>query len=238
MSKITPIFRSSIFFSFHMRTEFNVQESIINYLVLHSMDSPNEVGLFRGQMGYVIALSKYARQHNIPQLETIADFICDNVFSRAGALRDISFATGLSGICWGIEYLVQEGILDGNAEASCSDVDAEIMKTDVSRVSNFSLESGLGGLWLYVRARLQGNHIANLKAPFDNEYLEKWIWIIDSNPAAFPPDSKQMLTDCLNGSMKPVKISVGPFIEDFSDIPTGNLSLVNGIAGYMLKAFE
>lgn len=221
-----------------MRTEFSDRESIINYLVLHSMDSPNEVGLFRGQMGYVIALSKYARQHNIPQLDTIADFLCDNVFSRAGALRDISFATGLSGICWGIEYLVQEGILDGNAENYCSEVDGEIMRTDVSRVSDFSLESGLGGLWHYVQARLQGNHKANLKAPFDEEYLAKWAEIIESNPTAFPPGSKQIIADSLNGTLKPTKISVGQFIEDFSDIPTGNLSLVNGIAGYMLKAFE
>lgn len=221
-----------------MRTKFSDRESIINYLALHSMDSPNEVGLFRGQMGYVIALSKYARQHNIPQLETIADFLCDNVFSRAGALRDISFATGLSGICWGIEYLVQEGILDGNAETYCSEVDDEIMKTDVSRVSDFSLESGLGGLWNYVQARLQGNHRANLKTAFDEEYLAKWTEIIESNPTAFPPCSKQIIADRLNGTLKPTKISVGQFIEDFSDIPTGNLSLVNGIAGYMLKAFE
>lgn len=221
-----------------MKTKFSSQESLINYLVLHSMDSPNEVGLFRGQMGYVIALSKYARQHNVPQLETIADFLCDNVFSRAGALRDISFATGLSGICWGIEYLVQEGILDGNAETYCSGVDDQVMRTDVSRVSDFSLESGLGGLWHYVQARLQGNHRANLKVPFDEEYLAKWAEIIERNPTALPLGSKQIIADSLNGTLKPAKISVWQFIEDSSDIPIGNLSLVNGISGYLLKTME
>ncbi len=220
-----------------MKTKFNEQESLINYLILHSLDSPNEVGLFHGQMGYILVLAKYARKYDKPQIETVADFICDNVFRKAGALKDISFATGLSGICWGIEYLVQESILDGNVDSCCADIDREIMKTDVSRMTDFSIESGLGGLWHYVWARVQGNYVAQLQAPFDDDYIGKWVKIIEANPKAFPAGSAKRLTEYRSGLLKPAKLSVSTFIDKFSEVPILNLSLENGIAGYIIKKY-
>lgn len=220
-----------------MKPKFSEAESLINYLALHSQDSTDEIGLFHGQTGYVITLAEYARKFNKPQIETIADFICDNVFRKAGALRDISFATGLSGICWGIEYLVQKGILEGNAAAYCEEVDREIIKTDVSRLTDYSLKTGLGGLWHYVWARLQGNYLARLDAPFDDDYIAKWAGIIEANTDAFPPESIERLTAYRAGTLQPIKLSVSEFIGKYSEVPRRNLALTDGIAGYIIKKY-
>lgn len=220
-----------------MKTEFNHQESLINYLALHSFDSTDNVGLFYGQIGYVITLAQYAHKYNKPQIAVIADYVCDNVFAKAGRIRDISLSKGLSGICWGIEYLVQEKLLDGSADDYCTEVDAEIMKTDITRIHDYSLESGLGGLWHYVRTRIQGNRKANLDMPFDKLYIEKWVTILTTHATVFPKGSAEWLNNSLSGRMEPFKLSLKPFINKSSEVPQNDLSLANGISGFLIKKY-
>lgn len=220
-----------------MIPKLNQQEDILNRLVLHSLDNPNNLGLFHGQTGYMLVLAEYAQKYNNRYVEAIADVLCERIIQNAGKTRNISFANGLSGICWGIELLVQKGILDGTADECCSDVDSEIIKTDISRLNDFSLETGLGGLWQYVWARIQGNYVANLKSPFDDTYLEKWIDVLAKASTHFPPNSEKQLLTYLNGELNTTCLSLRQFVQDSPITPDKDLSLVNGLSGYIVQNY-
>lgn len=215
----------------------NQQEDILNRLVLHSLDNPNNIGLFYGQTGYMLVLAQYAQKYNIRYIDAIADALCERIFHRAGEIRDISFANGLSGICWGVEFLVQQGILDGTADGTCSEVDSEIMKTDISRLNDFSIETGLGGLWLYVWSRIQGNYVADLNMPFDFDYIEKWLNVMSKSPTYFPPNSEDRLRSCLLGALQPTPLSLRQFVQEDPIVPNKDISLVNGLSGYIVQTY-
>ncbi len=215
-----------------MKKRYRRYETLFNRLVLHSMDNPDAVGLLAGQTGILITIARYARATGREELETIADTLFENVTAKATRIRDISFGYGLSGICWGVEYLVQNGIMPGDADEICSDIDAFIIKQPLVSVDGFSLETGLTGLWHYVQARIQGNLKAGLPIPFPAEYLYEWLSILKTDPDKFPQASAAWLKGAMNG--EPVEF-IGLNIADFVKLPPGpdprDLSLRSGVAG-------
>ena len=217
-----------------MICRFIRHEVLLNRLVLHSMDNPDAVGLLAGQTGVLITIARYARATGMSELETVADALFENVSAKASRMREISFAYGLSGICWGVEYLAQSGIMPGPADEICSAIDGHIMKHPLEAVEGFSLETGLGGLWQYVRARIQGNLKAGLSLPFPPEYLAGWQKILETDPENFPPESARWLMNAMRG--EPVEFSELN-IADFVKLPRNpdprDLSLRSGIAGQL-----
>lgn len=217
-----------------MKKEFNQLEILINRLTLHSLDRPADIGLLYGQMGYVLALAKIAQTQGLPPLDKIADRVCDNVFARAGSLHNISIGNGLAGIGWGVEYLIQEELLDGNGNDYCTEIDNEIMKTDIARISDLSLETGLYGLCLYVMARISGNIKAGLELPFDEAYLNGWGDILQRYPESFPGVALSLISKRNMDQIKGYRLSLLPLIKSTEEIPTEDLSLERGIAGYLI----
>lgn len=209
------------------------KRTLFNRMTLHTMDNPSSVGLLSGQMGIILIISQCAKQWNMPVLDQSADFLFDYISNSIGRIKDISFGSGLSGICWGVEYLVQHGIMPGPANDICEDVDRRIMESDIRRIEDFSLEYGALGLWHYVQARIQGNLSAGLPLPFDSIYLDDWQAMIERNDDKFPEGSLAWLNSALNGTLKPHQLRVTPFIEKFKKRPQINLSLRAGIAGYI-----
>lgn len=222
-----------------MRTQIKVREQLISQLVLNSDNRPENIGLLYGQMGFSIVIARYAREYNAIQLETASDFLFRNVANRVANLRDVSFGYGLSGICWGIEYLVQNGIMPGPANELIGDYDTRIMAYDVRRMSDFSLETGLSGLWMYVWARIQGNMLSTLQLPFDEIYLKDWTDVLAKNTDKFPPDSLANLRYALRGKLNVAPLSLHGFVSDVKhreQLKT-DLSLRSGLAGYITKKY-
>lgn len=209
------------------------QRTLLNRMILHSMDNPDTPGLMAGLMGAVIVTSQCARQWNMPDYDLSADFLYDRATRNMNRLSKTGFAMGMPGICWGVEYLVQHGLLPGTADEICSSVDSGIMEIDVRRLKDFSLATGARGMWLYVQARIQGNNRAGLALPFDDVYLHDWITLIDNNRDKFPSGTLQWLESALTGDVQHVRLSVMPLITNFKTAPKTNLSLHNGIAGYI-----
>lgn len=207
--------------------------TLFNRMALHSMDNPSSVGLLSGQMGIILVISQCAKQWEMPMLDQSADFLFDHISNSISRIKDIGFGSGLSGICWGVEYLVQHSIMPGPANDICEDVDKRIMEADIRRIEDFSLESGALGLWYYVQARIQGNLSAGHPLPFDSIYLNDWQAIIERNEAKFPEGSIVWLNSALSGTLSPYQLRVTPFVEKFKKRPQINLSLHAGIAGYI-----
>lgn len=205
----------------------------LNRMILHAMDNPSAIGLLSGQMGLILIISQCANKLNLPVLEQSADFLFNHISNNIGRITDTSFGSGLSGICWGVEYLVQHNIMPGPANDICEDVDKRIMETDIRRTTDFSLESGALGQWHYVQARIQGNLSANLSLPFDRIYLDDWHTLIERNEDLFPHGALMWLESALDCVLLPYKLRVSPFIENLRKRPQTNLSLKSGIAGYI-----
>lgn len=207
--------------------------TLLNRMTLHAMDNPSSVGLLTGQMGIILVISQCAKQWEMSILDQSTDFLFDHISNNIGRIVDIGFGSGLSGICWSVEYLVQHDIMPGPANDICEDVDKRIMEADVRRIEDFSLGTGALGLWHYVQARIQGNLSAGLPLPFDSIYLDDWQAMIERNDEKFPEGSLAWLNSALNGTLKPYQLRVTPFIEKFKKRPQINLSLRSGIAGYI-----
>ena len=69
-------------------------------------------GLLEGKLGIAIYLYRYARYSGYTGFKHFADNLIDEVITGISE-RDISFATGLSGIGWGINCLMQEQLIQG-----------------------------------------------------------------------------------------------------------------------------
>lgn len=82
-----------------------------------------------------------------------------------------SFSNGLSGIGWGIEYLIQHKLVEGESVEISEEIDHKIMETDPKRILDFSLETGFEGLLLYILYHLQGIIKQGTSLPFDSIYL-------------------------------------------------------------------
>lgn len=210
-----------------------ITENLANYIALHSLDS-NNVGLLTGRMGHIIALSHYSRYYSKPVFDTISDFLFSKVAYALSNLKTIDFGDGMAGICWAIEYLVQHGYMEGPAHDMCSCIENKILETNILKGSDFSLETGLLGLWEYVIARVQGNMMADLPLPFPREYLNDWELLIKKNTDKFRPDALSRLQAALSGVLIEKNIEIEQFINTTNNDKFTDLSLKNGISGKLI----
>lgn len=147
---------------------FSLEDRIINRLLLKA-DSLSDIGLLDGKMGIAIMFAEcgYKNKNRVFRLtfEQLLDQILDNINGRLS----FDFAKGLSGIGWGIEYMLQKGYVEGDAMDVCQAIDSKIIQYDPRRIKDLSMETGLEGLLHYVLIHIQGSQLNTL--PFDNTYL-------------------------------------------------------------------
>lgn len=214
-----------------MKSKFTKKEQLLNRLVLHSMDNATAIGLLHGQTGIAIVLARYARVSGESDFEIVADALIDNVTERIKGFKDISFAYGISGICWGIEYLIQEGIMPGPGHDICEKADDYVMKTSLHSIEDFNLERGLPGLWHYVWARIQGNMIAGLPLPFTEKYISDWLKLTREHAEKFPYGAAERLREAMDGKLVKSPLDVKSFVRLPRHLDKNDLSLRTGIAG-------
>ena len=159
---------------------FTKEEKMLNHLILHANDVPNAIGLLDGKMGIALVLAHYARCSRKKKIEHAADFLVENVMNQLTTTVSIDFANGLSGIGWGIEYLIQNNYMKGCGADILQDLDERIMQVDVTRIKDWSLEKGLLGILHYVLYHLQGANKSELRV-FDKPYLASWLSILKDN---------------------------------------------------------
>lgn len=204
---------------------FTKEEKILNHLILHANDVPNAIGLLDGKMGIALVLAHYARCSRKKKIEHAADFLVENVMNQLTKTVSIDFANGLSGIGWGIEYLIQNNYMKGCGADILQDLDERIMQVDVTRIKDWSLEKGLLGILHYVLYHLQGANKSELRV-FDKPYLASWLSILKDNE-----DLHKLLQKGLDKEKDFYKSDLHIFIKQQSRVDTKKLSLGNGLAG-------
>lgn len=132
-------------------------------------DGLDGIGLFSGKMGIALAFAEYGKRNNDVICVRTSEELLDQVLENVHKGLSFDFGKGLSGIGWGIEYLLQNGFVEGDGVEVCEEIDNFIMRTDPRRINDHSLETGLEGLLHYILAHIKG---AKQRLPFDNVYLK------------------------------------------------------------------
>lgn len=153
-----------------MPTRFTLEQRWLHQIVLHANDVPAR-GLFDGQMGIALVLSEYVRARKVRPLKTAINFLLDQVLDNLSTEMPLDFANGLTGIGWGVEYLLQNRFQRGSGADICAAIDQKLMQQNILRQADLSLEKGLEGWLHYIIAHIQGAQ-RDGRQVFDGAYLQ------------------------------------------------------------------
>ncbi len=210
--------------------ELSLNQKIINRLILESYFI-REIGLEDGKMGISIFFFVYGRYTNCDVYTTIGEELLDDVLNSLFEYLPIDFATGLCGIGWGIEYLLQNDYIKGDTSIIFEDIDQRVMEVNLCSLKKFSKEATLGGIYLYVVSRVSDAIRNHIKIPFDKTYIDEIIKsnsIFISLPVSdwiklFPLSLEIVLRKCIVTD------------ENYMELPLG---LKNGLSGFLLDFIQ
>jgi len=180
----------------------------------------SDLGLYHGKMGIVIFFAHYARYTGEPLYDEFAGELLDEIYDELHAGLPVNFESGLCGIGWGFEYLLNNGFLTGDSDEILSEMDTLVMERDLRRISDLSLRTGLEGIAYYICTRIDSPSRKSGNSPFDADYLA------DFKTAASHlsiPDEKAILNAVIHT------------LPEAEDITSWKLGLENGCAGVGLK---
>lgn len=223
---------------------FTREQKLIHHLVLHCNDVPSAIGLLNGEMGIVLVLAHYAKVRNNPYIEKVADFVIEQILDNLTMNEDTSFGYGLAGIGWGIEYLIQNGYLEGDSIVICEEIDKRIMSIDILRMEDTSFEKGLAGLLQYFLSHLQGG-MKNGKLAFDVDYISHWAQHLQSLSKETKTAHENIWQEGLLKMEAILKqecydfpILLRPLVKPMRQCPRNVLGLQDGLAGYIELMIE
>lgn len=157
-----------------MNTEKDILlRRIANHLILHSIDI-EDIGLFHGKMGVVLFFAHYARYTDQAIYDDFAGELLEEISENIPETLPINLETGLCGIGWGIEYLIQNGFMEGDSNEILTEIDKKVMERDLRRMKDLSLETGLMGISCYISLRLLSISHKAIEESFDTYYLSEW----------------------------------------------------------------
>lgn len=153
-----------------MQNSLSIKQ-IADYQILNGSFCSN-LSLFEGKMGMAVFFYFCARYSHNNWYEEFAGEILDDVCGNLHTNLPITFAEGLCGIGWGIEFMKEQKFIEGNTDEILSDIDRQIMERDVRRISDMTFESGLEGIAIYVRSRIDSSRTVRNEQLFAPDYLK------------------------------------------------------------------
>jgi hypothetical protein len=127
---------------------------IANVLLLNAGFIDN-IGLLNGKMGVAIFFFHYARYTNNEIYERYAGELIDEIYEDINHSTPVDFANGLTGIGWGIEYLVRNGFVEADTDEALEEIDNAIFRATMQSPVSIRNQSDLFGFGLFYLARLK-----------------------------------------------------------------------------------
>ncbi len=223
--------------------EFSLEQKIIHHLMLNA-SFLRDLGLYHGKMGIVILFFHYSRHTDNPVYEDFAGDQLDNIWEGMHKELPVSFDSGLTGIGWGIEYLIQNGFVEGNSNEICEELDHKIMNLDPRRMSADFLEKELLGLLNYILIRMQGTIKQQSVLPFDRMYINDFFQMLSlMERKMFSQELNSLVNQFVDFMNVKQSIDIQFDLHSFIElIPVKEqrllsypLGLKNGLAGYLYK---
>jgi len=201
----------------HKEREFLLR--IARHLLMN-VSFMHDISLYHGKMGVVLFFVHYAQHSDNPLYHEFAIELLFEVCEEIHEGLPVDFESGLCGIGWGIEYLLQHGFIEGDSDEILSELDDRLMEFDLRRIGDRSLCSGLEGISCYIDKRINSSSRKSGILPFDETYLTDWKSV--ASTGSIPEDTKVL--DTIIGA-----------IPEGEDITFWKLGLNNGCAGAGLK---
>ena len=198
---------------------FLLLERIVRHLTIHS-SYMSDIGLCHGKMGIVLFFVHYARFTGKQLYHEFAGELLNEIYEEIHTDLPVNFESGLCGIGWGIEYLLQNGFMEGDSDEILADIDAKVMERNLLRISDYSIKTGLEGISYYICKRINSPSRKSECLPFDETFLSDWHTVASSISI---PEDKVILDTIINTLPKG------------EDITSWKYGLENGCAGVGLK---
>jgi len=162
---------------------------------LYSNISEYPIGLWNGKMGIAVFFYHYARNFQDREVEVMAESIIDDIYEKIGLDIFFSFNHGLAGVGAGIEHLIQNKFLEGDADEIISDIDLLFNGIILYRgLNSIDIGQGICGLIYYYYMRLKDKHMKdNDIMVLKNEY--RLINLIDWLESLIPSATTQEFYD-------------------------------------------
>ncbi|WP_333598259.1 hypothetical protein [Paraprevotella clara] len=141
-------------------------DKIVDYLLLRS-SYMQELGLFHGKMGVVVALYLYADAYGDEVMREYAWELFQQVYDGVHTDMPVGLERGLAGIGYGTTLLCKRGLVECSLNDILEDIDRKIMERDPRRLTDMSVRSGVRGLMLYLDLRQSVEAVAT----FDSRYM-------------------------------------------------------------------
>lgn len=166
-----------------MNQNLSVNDNSITFPILKdSINSDFDLNLIgmNGCMGKIISLYSLYQKTNDDNHRLKGEKLLDDIWESCDTSSPLSYGSGLCGVGVGIEYLIQNQLVEGNADEVLSDIDAIVFNViDMRRLSGLDIDNGILGLAYYLFHRLHYRkeseecNVLNLKIYVI--YLIDWI---------------------------------------------------------------
>lgn len=200
-----------------MKTEEDIYllNRISNHLLLNA-SYLSDIGLYNGRMGIVLFFAHYSKYTNQNYYDDFASILLDEIIEDLNYEKTYSFANGLSGIIWGVEYLYENSFIIGEPDFVLCNLYDRINEINIANVKDSSLDFGSLGLLcsLYKSNKRKGKSV-----------IESDCY----NSLLFASMNEKMLND---GQVLKYILHCDPTGDDLT---SWNIGLRNGCAGYGLK---
>lgn len=131
--------------------KFTREERIINSLMVNAFSIEN-LGLVHGKMGVVLYFYILSRVKNNKVFADFAKDLLDNVVESLHDKLPLDFEEGIIGIGWAVEYLIQNGFVEANADEVLEEIDKNVNNTLIHSEKNLKITLAIGH---YLNARLR-----------------------------------------------------------------------------------
>ena len=133
-------------------------QRIANVLLLNAsfIDNP---GLLNGKMGIAIFFYNYSRYSENKIYEDYAGELVDEIYEEINTSTPVNFENGLTGIGWGIEYLVKNGFVQADTNEALEEIDCAIYRHRINSPVLINTGDDLFGYGFYHIARILGHEI-------------------------------------------------------------------------------
>lgn len=169
----------------------NTDINIISHLLFNYPFERN-YGLLDGQMGGVLFFSLYAEMFSNRQYREFALSLFDDVSDKIHENTPVTFGSGLSGIGWTVDFLISNNLQAGDPDEILEDIDRMVQNFNLKYCNDLSIETGVGGILIYLISRLKDYHRGIKPKSLRNDYLlEVYQWCCRSMELSNPT-----LPDC------------------------------------------
>lgn len=143
--------------------DLKILQRIANILIVNAPFAPSN-GLLNGKMGFTLFFYRLSKATGNPIYEEFAGELLDQIMSQLSVTAPVNFSSGLAGIGWGIECLLQNNYIETGDQDVLDEVDTAVFQLDKKKPQLIRDYTGLYGYGLYYLIRSKNRTVWNEEA--------------------------------------------------------------------------